>query len=101
MAFRFVHAADIHLDSPLLSLEEYPGAPVEEIRLATRKALGKLVDFSIEREAAFVIIAGDRCTVSPPTSSRVPTWTDSLLIEAIESSPETHTLVVDTLVVAV
>jgi DNA repair protein SbcD/Mre11 len=59
MAFRFVHAADIHLDSPLLSLDEYPGAPVEEIRLATRKALGKLVDFSVESEAAFVVIAGD------------------------------------------
>jgi len=59
MAFRFVHAADIHLDSPLLSLDEYPGAPVEEIRLATRKALGKLVDFSIESDAAFVVIAGD------------------------------------------
>jgi DNA repair exonuclease SbcCD nuclease subunit len=59
MSFRFVHAADIHLDSPLLSLDEYPGAPLEEIRLATRKALGKLVDFSIESEAAFVVIAGD------------------------------------------
>ena len=59
MAFRFIHAADIHLDSPLLSLDEYPGAPVEEIRLATRKALGKLVDFSIESGAAFVVIAGD------------------------------------------
>lgn len=59
MSFRFVHAADIHLDSPLLSLDAYPGAPVEEIRLATRKALGKLVDFSIESDAAFVVIAGD------------------------------------------
>src|SRR5260370_30632567 len=59
MAFRFVHAADIHLDSPLLSLDEYPGAPLEEIRLATRKALGKLVDFSIASDAAFVVIAGD------------------------------------------
>jgi DNA repair exonuclease SbcCD nuclease subunit len=59
MAFRFVHAADIHLDSPLLSLDEYPGAPVEDIRLATRKALGRLVDFSIESEAGFVVIAGD------------------------------------------
>jgi DNA repair exonuclease SbcCD nuclease subunit len=59
MAFRFVHAADIHLDSPLLSLDEYPGAPVEEIRLATRKALGRLVDFSIESDAAFLVIAGD------------------------------------------
>jgi DNA repair protein SbcD/Mre11 len=59
MAFRFVHAADIHLDSPLLSLDEYPGAPVEEIRLATRKALRKLVDFAIESGAAFLVIAGD------------------------------------------
>jgi len=38
VAFRFIHAADIHLDSPMLSLEEYPGAPLEEIawRLARR-----------------------------------------------------------------
>ena len=47
MAFRFIHAADIHLDSPLLSLEEYPGAPLEEIRLATRRALAGLVDLGI------------------------------------------------------
>ena len=60
MAFRFVHAADIHLDSPLLSLDEYPGAPVEEIRLATRKALGKLVDFAIEGGAAFLVNLGSR-----------------------------------------
>jgi DNA repair exonuclease SbcCD nuclease subunit len=59
VAFRFIHAADIHLDSPLLSLEEYPGAPVEEIRGATRKALAKLVDLAIASEAAFVVIAGD------------------------------------------
>jgi DNA repair exonuclease SbcCD nuclease subunit len=59
MAFRFIHAADIHLDSPLLSLEEYPGAPVEEIRGATRKALAGLADLAIESGAAFVVIAGD------------------------------------------
>jgi DNA repair exonuclease SbcCD nuclease subunit len=59
LSFRFLHAADIHLDSPLLSLEEYPGAPVEEIRFATRKALANLVDLAIETQVAFVIIAGD------------------------------------------
>lgn len=59
MAFRFIHAADIHLDSPLLSLDEYPGAPLEEIRLATRRALARLVDVAIENGAAFVVIAGD------------------------------------------
>ena len=68
MAFRFIHAADIHLDSPLLSLDEYPGAPLEEIRLATRRALARLVDVAIENGAAFVVIAGDR-SVSGPTSS--------------------------------
>lgn len=30
--FKFIHAADIHLDSPLRGLERYEGAPVEEIR---------------------------------------------------------------------
>ena len=30
--FRFVHAADIHLDSPLRGLEADPGAPAELIR---------------------------------------------------------------------
>ena len=38
--FRFIHAADIHLDSPLRGLELYEGAPVQEIRGATRHAEG-------------------------------------------------------------
>ena len=29
--FTFIHAADIHLDSPLLGLERYEGAPVEYV----------------------------------------------------------------------
>lgn len=57
--FRFVHAADLHLDSPLRGLEADPGAPVELIRGATRRALGRLVDLAIAEDAAFVVIAGD------------------------------------------
>ena len=35
-----MHAADLHLDSPLKGLEAYEGAPdIEEIRGATRQAL--------------------------------------------------------------
>ena len=41
-SFTFVHAADIHLDSPLLGLERYEGAPVERLRGATREALENL-----------------------------------------------------------
>ena len=57
--FKFIHAADIHLDSPLRGLERYEGAPVNEIRGATRGAFENLVDLAIEEEVAFVLLAGD------------------------------------------
>ena len=56
---RFLHAADIHLDSQLRGLENYDGAPVEKIRQATRDALVGLVDLAIARRVNFVLIAGD------------------------------------------
>lgn len=57
--FKFLHAADIHLDSPLVGLERYEGAPVDQIRGATRQAFEKLVDLAIDEGAAFVLLAGD------------------------------------------
>jgi DNA repair exonuclease SbcCD nuclease subunit len=57
--FRFLHVADIHLDSPLVGLARYEGIPVDEVRLATRTALESLVDLAIEEGVAFVVIAGD------------------------------------------
>lgn len=59
LMFKFLHAADIHLDSPLRGLDRYDGAPVEEIRGATRRALENLVRAAIEQQVAFVVIAGD------------------------------------------
>ena len=56
---KFLHVADIHLDSPLRGLDRYSGAPVDEIRGATRKALANLVSLAIEEEVDFVILAGD------------------------------------------
>ncbi len=58
--FRFIHAADIHLDSPLRGLEGYEDAPVEEIRGANRRAFDNLVEFAIEEDVSFVLLAGDR-----------------------------------------
>ncbi|MDH4318808.1 MAG: DNA repair exonuclease [Desulfobulbaceae bacterium] len=57
--FRFIHAADIHIDSPLRGLEAHDGAPVEEIRGATRRAFDNLIEWALEEEVAFVLIAGD------------------------------------------
>lgn len=56
---KFVHAADLHIDSPLRGLERYDGAPVERARLATRMALENLVDLCIKEEVAFLVVAGD------------------------------------------
>ncbi len=56
---KFVHAADLHVDSPLRGLERYEGAPVERVRGATRKALENLVDVCLEERAAFLVVAGD------------------------------------------
>lgn len=57
--FKFIHAADIHLDSPLRGLKQYIGAPVEQIRLAARSAFENLVTTAITEEVDFVLIAGD------------------------------------------
>lgn len=57
--FRFLHVADVHLDSRLVGLSAYPGAPVELLRTATRRAFSALVDRALEEEVDFVVIAGD------------------------------------------
>jgi DNA repair exonuclease SbcCD nuclease subunit len=56
---KFIHAADLHVDSPLRGLDGYEGAPVQRLRGATRLALGALVDLAIEQQVDFVILAGD------------------------------------------
>jgi hypothetical protein len=57
--FRFLHAADIHLDSPMRGLEADPDAPAQLLREATRRAFCNLVCMAIEEKVAFVLIAGD------------------------------------------
>ena len=57
--FKYIHAADIHLDSPLNGLERYEGAPVDEIRRATRRAFDNLIELAIDEEVAFVLLVGD------------------------------------------
>jgi len=57
--FTFIHTADIHLDSPLLRLEEYEGAPAKKLRHATRGALENLIELALARHVDFILIAGD------------------------------------------
>ena len=57
--FKFIHAADVHLDSPLRGLSRYESAPAESIRDACRRAFENLVDLAIEEKVSFVLLAGD------------------------------------------
>ena len=57
--FSFIHAADLHLGSPMGALAKYEGCPEEQIRGAVDKALRNLVELAIREEVAFVILAGD------------------------------------------
>jgi len=58
-SFRFLHAADIHLDSPLKGLAGQEGSAAERVRTATREALERLVSLAIDEKIDFLIIAGD------------------------------------------
>lgn len=57
--FRFIHAADPHLDSPLRGLEAREGAPAQLLRGATRRAFENLVSLAIDEKVDFLLIAGD------------------------------------------
>ncbi len=57
--FKFIHAADIHLDSPLRGLSRYESAPAGTIRNACRRAFENIVDLAIEEKVAFILLAGD------------------------------------------
>ncbi len=58
-SYRFVHSADIHLDSPLKGLSALQGNAVKLIRSAPRDAFEALISRTIEEDARFLIVAGD------------------------------------------
>ncbi len=59
MAYRFLHTADIHLDSPLKSLALRDPELSNVIGLATRRAFVRLVDLCLEESVDALVIAGD------------------------------------------
>lgn len=59
MSFRFVHAADLHLDSPLRSLALRAPQVADLIGTATRQALVAIVDLCLAERVDALLIAGD------------------------------------------
>ncbi len=59
MRFQFLHAADLHIDSPLAALRAKDPAIAARFQDAGRKAVVRLIDETIDSGAKFLIIAGD------------------------------------------
>jgi DNA repair exonuclease SbcCD nuclease subunit len=59
MRFSFIHAADLHIDSPLAGLGLKDAAVAERFARAGRKAAESLVEQTIAERSAFLLIAGD------------------------------------------
>jgi exonuclease SbcD len=56
---KLIHAADLHLDSPLRGLSTRSRATLERVRTATRRAFASLVDRCVAERAGLLLIAGD------------------------------------------
>ncbi|RHW43121.1 DNA repair exonuclease [Neobacillus notoginsengisoli] len=55
----FIHAADLHLDSPMAGLKNLPEPIFARLKESTFSSLRKIVDAAISNEVDFVILAGD------------------------------------------
>ncbi|WP_342430175.1 DNA repair exonuclease [Neobacillus sp. FSL H8-0543] len=55
----FIHAADLHLDSPMVGLKHLPASILSRVRESTFIALQKVTMAAIDHQVDFVIIAGD------------------------------------------
>ncbi len=55
----FIHAADLHLDSPMVGLKYLPANILSRVRESTFAALEKLTAAAIDRNVDFVVLAGD------------------------------------------
>src|SRR5215468_4748858 len=58
-SLRFIHAADLHLDSPFRGIGSASNTLKQRLQSATLGALRRVVDHTIHSKADFLVIAGD------------------------------------------
>lgn len=56
---RFIHAADLHLDTPFRALSSVDEELARRLKEATFNSFRRIVDLCIEKEVDFLLIAGD------------------------------------------
>lgn len=57
--FRFVHAADLHLDTPFRGIAQVAPDVARALREASLEAFDALIELTLRREASFLLLAGD------------------------------------------
>ena len=57
--FRFIHTADLHLDSPFKGLSEIAPALQSALRDATFQAFENIITLCLKRKVTFLVISGD------------------------------------------
>lgn len=57
--FRFIHTADLHLDSPLKALRKRNADIADSVGIATRAAFERIVEKAIEERVDALLISGD------------------------------------------
>ncbi len=55
----FIHAADLHLDSPMVGLKHLPQSIFARLQESTFSSFSKIIDAAIFHQVDFVILAGD------------------------------------------
>jgi DNA repair protein SbcD/Mre11 len=56
---KFLHTADLHLDSPMIGLRHLPKAIFHRLQESTFTALKNITNTAIEHEVDFVVLSGD------------------------------------------
>ncbi|MDO5309824.1 MAG: DNA repair exonuclease [Planctomycetia bacterium] len=56
---KFIHTADLHIDSPMKGLSKLSKELAEKVKRATRQAFANLVEFALNERVDFILIAGD------------------------------------------
>lgn len=56
---KFIHTADLHLDSPFKGLRHLPSSIFEKLKQSTFQAFQKIIELAFAEQVDFVLIAGD------------------------------------------
>ncbi len=75
---RFLHAADVHLDSPLCSLRSLDEATASQLHRASRRSLEIIVQTAIQHKVSAVVFAGDLFD-GPVKDAGAGLWVESQL----------------------